>query len=59
MKNIQGFGSGDLHVRVHVEVPTHLNSAQKSKLQEFAALCDETVNPMAKSFFEKAKKFFT
>ncbi|HEX4645862.1 MAG TPA: molecular chaperone DnaJ [Verrucomicrobiae bacterium] len=59
VKNIQGFGHGDLHVRVTVEVPTHLNSAQKAKLQEFAELCDESVNPMTRSFFEKAKNFFS
>src|SRR5579872_1451510 len=59
MKNIQGFGSGDLHVRVNVEVPAHLNHAQKAKLQEFAGLCDETVNPMTQGFFEKAKNLFS
>jgi molecular chaperone DnaJ len=59
IKNIQGFGSGDLHVRVNVEVPTHLNHAQKAKLQEFAELCDETVNPIARSFFEKARNLFS
>jgi molecular chaperone DnaJ len=58
VKNVQGFGAGDLHVRVTVEVPSHLNSAQKAKLQEFAASCDERVTPMTKSFFEKAKKLF-
>ncbi len=58
IKNVQGFGSGDLHVRVTVEVPTHLNHDQKTKLQEFAATCDESVNPLTKSFFEKAKSFF-
>ena len=58
VKNLQGYGHGDLHVRVVVEVPTQLNSAQKAKLQEFAELCDSTVNPMSKSFFEKAKDFF-
>ncbi len=58
VKNIQGHGTGDLHVRISVEVPTHLNSAQKAKLEEFAALCDSSVNPQAKSFFEKAKNFF-
>ena len=58
VKNVQGYGWGDLHVRVKVEVPSHLNSAQKAKLQEFAALCDEKVNPGVKSFFEKAKDFF-
>ena len=58
IKNVQGFGVGDLHVRVTVEVPSHLNAAQKTKLQEFAELCDERVSPMTKSFFEKAKNLF-
>jgi molecular chaperone DnaJ len=58
VKNAQGHGWGDLHVRVIVEVPAHLNSAQRAKLDEFAALCDEKVNPQSRSFFEKAKKFF-
>ena len=58
VKNLQGYGKGDLHVRVQVEVPTHLNSDQKHKLQEFAALCDGKEMPLSQSFFEKAKKFF-
>ena len=59
IKNLQGYGQGDLRVRVQVEVPAHLNSAQKTKLAEFAALCDGKEAPLARSFFEKAKKFFT
>ncbi len=58
VKNLQGYGTGDLHVRVIIEVPTHLNGAQRAKLQEFAELCDSTVNPISKGFFEKAKNFF-
>ncbi len=58
VKSVQGHGSGDLHVRVMVEVPTDLNSAQKAKLEEFAALCDSDVNPSIKRFFEKARNFF-
>jgi molecular chaperone DnaJ len=58
VKNLQGYGQGDLHVRVQVEVPTHLNAEQKHKLQEFAALCDGQEAPLAQGFFEKAKKFF-
>jgi molecular chaperone DnaJ len=58
VKNLQGYGHGDLHVRVTVEVPTHLTGHQKSKLQEFAEACDESVNPISKGFFEKAKSFF-
>jgi molecular chaperone DnaJ len=59
VKNVEGYGHGDLHVRVHVEVPTHLNAGQRQKLQEFAALCDANVNPLTKRFFEKARKFFS
>jgi molecular chaperone DnaJ len=58
VKNVEGYGHGDLHVRVHIEVPTQLNSAQRQKLEEFAALCDSNVNPMSKGFFERAKRFF-
>jgi len=58
MKNVQGYGHGNLHVRVTVEVPTRLNAEQKAKLQEFAALSDEHSNPMSKSFLDKAKNLF-
>ena len=58
VKNLQGYGMGDLHIRVQVEVPTHLNAGQKAKLEEFAALCDGKEMPLAHNFFEKAKKFF-
>jgi molecular chaperone DnaJ len=58
VRNVEGYGYGDLHVRVHVEVPTQLNAAQRQKLEEFAALCDANVNPMSKGFFERAKRFF-
>lgn len=58
VKNLQGYGHGDLHVRIQVEVPARLTPAQKAKLQEFADLCDENVNPITKSFFEKAKNLF-
>ena len=58
VKSLQGYGNGDLHVRVNVEVPTHLNHEQKAKLQAFAEACDATVNPISQSFFEKAKKLF-
>jgi molecular chaperone DnaJ len=59
VKNLQGYGHGDLHVRVSVEVPTHLNSEQRKKLEEFAALCNGKESPLAQKFFEKAKKFFS
>ncbi|HEY0456398.1 MAG TPA: molecular chaperone DnaJ, partial [Verrucomicrobiae bacterium] len=32
IKNVQGYGWGDLHVHVLVEIPSHLTAAQKAKL---------------------------
>ncbi|MBI1842269.1 MAG: molecular chaperone DnaJ [Verrucomicrobia bacterium] len=58
VRNVHGHGVGDLHVRAVVEVPSKLNSAQRAKLEEFALLCDETVNPIGKSFLDRAKGFF-
>jgi molecular chaperone DnaJ len=58
VKSLQGYGHGDLHVRVAVEVPRNLNQAQKDKLQEFSELCDVNTNPLSKGFFEKAKDLF-
>lgn len=58
VKNVQGHGHGDLHVRINIEVPTHLTGEQKAKLQEFANLCNGKESPIRQSFFEKAKNFF-
>ena len=58
VKNVQGYGQGDLLARVQVEIPTRLNSEQKAKLEEFARLCDESVHPLSKSFFDRAKRLF-
>lgn len=58
VKNVQGYGTGDLMVRVTVEIPAKLNAAQRGKLEEFAKLCDETVHPHSKGFFDKARKLF-
>jgi molecular chaperone DnaJ len=58
IKNVQGYGFGDLHVRINVEVPSQLSGAQKAKLEEFAALCNGKESPLSQSFFEKAKKLF-
>ncbi len=58
MRNIQGYGTGDLHVRLNVEVPTHLTTAQRTKLSEFADLCNGKESPISQGFFEKAKRLF-
>jgi molecular chaperone DnaJ len=58
MPSLRGGHQGDQLVRVHVEVPTSLSAEQRKKLEEFAQISGDANEPMAKSFFEKAKKFF-
>jgi molecular chaperone DnaJ len=58
IRNVQGYGTGDLLAKVQIEVPARLNAAQRAKLDEFAKLCDENVHPLSKSFFERAKNLF-
>jgi molecular chaperone DnaJ len=57
--HLQGRGTGDLHVKVYVEVPARLNPEQKAKLQSFADSCNEETHPQEQSFFRKAKEFFS
>src|ERR1700704_2677671 len=56
--NVNGHDRGDLMARLIVEVPSHLNSEQRQKLEEFASVCGEENTPMRRSFFERAKEFF-
>ena len=56
--SLSNSGSGDLHVRVIVEVPVKLSREQRVKLEEFSAICDESVNPRMKNFFDLAKNLF-
>ncbi|HZP60374.1 MAG TPA: molecular chaperone DnaJ [Opitutaceae bacterium] len=58
MPHLRGGGQGDQLVRVHVEVPTSLTPEQRRALEEFARLSGDADEPVARSFFEKAKKFF-
>jgi molecular chaperone DnaJ len=58
MPSLRGSGHGDQLVRVHVEVPASLTPEQRKKLEEFALLSGDADEPMSKTFFEKAKKFF-
>jgi len=58
MPHLRGSAHGDQLIRVQVEVPAQLNSEQKKILEEFARVSGDTEEPMAKSFFDKARKFF-
>ncbi len=57
--NVNGRAHGDLLPRLIVEVPSRLNSEQRRKLEEFAALCGDENTPIRKGFFDRAKEFFT
>jgi molecular chaperone DnaJ len=59
VKNVQGYGTGDLLVRVFVEVPKKLTLKQRAKLEEFAETCDDNMHPDSAGFFARAKDFFT
>ncbi|MCC7519160.1 MAG: molecular chaperone DnaJ [Verrucomicrobiae bacterium] len=57
-KALDGTGFGDLHVRVHVEVPRRLNAEQRRKLEEFAKACGEDAYPQRRAFLDRLKRMF-
>jgi molecular chaperone DnaJ len=58
MPHLRGNAQGDQLIRMHVEVPSHLTAEQRKLLEEYSRVSGDTDEPMAKSFFEKARKFF-
>ena len=49
---------GDLYIRVITQVPTSMSKRQKEILEEFNEIESNKPDPVIKSFFEKAKKFW-
>ena len=49
---------GDLYIRVVTQVPSSLSKRQKEILEEFNDIETNKPDPVIKSFFEKAKKFW-
>ena len=49
---------GDLYIRVVTQVPTSLSKKQREILEEFNEIESNKPDPVIKSFFEKAKKFW-
>ena len=49
---------GDLYIRIVTQVPTSLSKRQKEILEEFNKIENDKPDPVIKSFFEKAKKFW-
>ncbi len=58
MPSLRAGLQGDQLVKVHVEVPQTVTSEQRRLLEEFARVSGDADEPVAKSFFDKAKKFF-
>lgn len=58
IKDVNGYGVGDMYITVNVEVPKHLNSEQKKALENFAELCGEDKYETRKSFFDSMKEIF-
>lgn len=58
VKNVHGFGYGDLFVNVNVQTPTKLNERQKELLREFAEESGEKVEEQPTNFKDRAKRFF-
>ena len=58
MPVLRGSSYGDLYIKIITEVPTSLTSKQKQLLEEFKKIEAEKPNPLIKSFFERAKKFW-
>ena len=49
---------GDLYIRINTQVPTSLSKRQKEILEEFNTIEENKPDPVIKTFFEKAKKFW-
>ena len=49
---------GDLYIRINTQVPTSLSKRQKEILEEFNTIEGNKPDPVIKTFFEKAKKFW-
>lgn len=58
VKDVNGYGVGDLYITVNVEVPKHLNAKQKEALNKFAEECGEDTYEGRKNFFETMKELF-
>ncbi len=58
LPRLDGYGHGDLHVRIMPEVPDKLNRTQKKILKEFAESTTDKNYPAARKFKEETEKFY-
>ena len=58
MPHLEGYGKGDLHVRIVIEVPARLNSKQRKLLADFQASCAPENYPLAQTMKARAEAFY-
>ncbi|MEO0796462.1 MAG: molecular chaperone DnaJ [Verrucomicrobiota bacterium] len=58
LPSLRGNHVGDQIVRVEIEVPKKLSGSEREALENFAEICGDADEPVEKSFFDKAKKWF-
>jgi len=58
IENVEGYGRGDLHVRVVVEVPAKLDGRQKKLIHELEESRIEGNHPLARRFMQLAEAFY-
>lgn len=55
--NLNGSGRGDLHVRIEIETPVHLNSSQRKALQAFGESCQDGNFPRNREIYNRTEQF--
>ena len=58
IKNVHGYGYGDLFVNIRVQTPTRLTERQREILKEFASESGENITEQPSNFKDKARRFF-
>ena len=58
IKNVHGYGYGDLFININVVTPTKISDRQKELLREFAEIDGEELSEQPSNFRDKAKRFF-
>ncbi|MBY7663659.1 molecular chaperone DnaJ [Staphylococcus agnetis] len=58
VKNVHGYGHGDLFVNIVVVTPTNLTDKQRELLKAFAEESGESISEQPSNFKDKARRFF-
>jgi molecular chaperone DnaJ len=56
---VQGYGTGDQHARVMVDVPERLSGRQRDALREFGDSLDESNHPRIRNIRKMAQEFYS